>query len=298
MQQGRIWVVGSANMDLVVPTERHPAPGETLLGEDLALHPGGKGANQAIAAARMGAAVTMVAAVGSDPYGDRLVATLAGEGIDVGPVARSDRPTGTAMIVVAGGQNTIVVSAGANSTLGHEHLRTLTPSKNDVVVVQLEIPVATARAAIATGREAGATTILNAAPVVAGAKDLKADVVVINATELAALSGRDISDDDPTQVIIAAMEPLGARVVTTLGARGCIALDRGRLIEVPAPAVAVTDPTGAGDCFVGVLAAELLGGSDLVAGLWVATAAAGLSVGRAGAASSMPTRAEVEGVLD
>src|SRR4051794_19301648 len=188
---GKVVVVGSINVDLVVTADRFPRPGETLIGTSFARHPGGKGANQAVAAARIGARTVMIGAVGADPSGEFMRDTLARVGIDIGPVQRiPDAPTGTAVITVAGGENSIVVVAGANARLTVED-GSLPVDPGDVVVAQLEIPSAAWSTSFRTARAVGATTILNAAPADAAIADFLplCDVVIVNEIELAMLSG-------------------------------------------------------------------------------------------------------------
>lgn len=299
-----VWVVGSINMDVVVSAPRHPRIGETVQGDALGRHPGGKGANQAVAAARLGAAVSLVGALGADPFGDDLAAFLAAQGIDTGGVRRLDGvPTGVALIVVAGGENTIVVVPGANAALGPEDTRMLRPAPGDVVLAQLEIPPETAAAALRRARGAGASTILNAAPVRPHPPGLLglADVVVVNETELAALAGRPLAPAASMAEIATAARAVRARsggtVVATLGARGALALIGDRTQALEGRPVRVVDTTGAGDCFVGALAARLAAGDALESALDWANAAASLCVGRPGAGPSMPDPQEVRAAL-
>jgi ribokinase len=269
-------VVGSANMDVIAVAPRHPVVGETVLGTALRFAPGGKGANQAVAAARFGARTRMVGRVGRDAFGDSLVAFLDGEGIG-GLIRDADQPTGTALIVVdEQGENTIVVVPGANGAMTVADLGRL---DGDVLVAQFEIPLAVVEAALRATR---ATTVLNPAPALVCPQSLleAADIVVVNETEAAALAGRLPARKDQV-------------VVTTLGAAGA----RVGAMTVPGRAVAVVDTTGAGDCFVGALAAALAGGESIEGAVRVANVAASLSVQRFGAGPSMPTRAEVEALL-
>jgi ribokinase len=287
-----------------VTAERFPRPGETIIGHTFARHPGGKGANQAIAAAKLGAPTIMIGAVGDDAFGSFMRKVLTDTGVDDGPVrTMPGQPTGVALITVAGGENSIVVVAGANGALVPAD--TAFPlSAGDVIVAQLETPMAATRAAFEAARTVGAATILNPAPASRDAVNLLplAEMVVVNETELELLAGTSLSRTSGGPEIIAAMRAMrghpGQTVIVTLGARGLIAIAAwDDLIEIAGHAVDVTDTTGAGDCFVGTLAAGLAVGTDLRSALARANAAAALSVQRVGAGSSMPTAAEVDAFL-
>ncbi len=289
-------VVGSVNLDVVVPVERHPAPGETVLGGDHEQLPGGKGANQAVAAARLGCAVAFVGRVGADDPGRRLRATLDREGVDTRALRDDDAPSGLAMISVApGGENTIVVSPGANGRVGAPDVRDAADllARAAVTLVQLEIPP---EAVTAAARAAGGTLVLNPAP----ARDLdpevlaRAGVLVPNRTELGLLAGTDPPRGaDEAAAVAATIDGPGA-VVVTLGEHGAVVVEGGQGEHVPAPRVDAVDTTGAGDAFCGALADALARGADLVEAVRWAVRAASLSVTRAGALGAMPTRAEVE----
>lgn len=293
---GKVIVVGSINVDLVVTADRFPRPGETLIGTSFARHPGGKGANQAVVAARMGARTVMIGAVGMDPSGAFMQDTLAQTGVDTGLVRIvPDAPTGTAVITVAGGENSIVVVAGANATLTVAD-GSLPIESGDVVVAQLEIPSAAWCAAFRRARAVGATTILNAAPADTAIADLLplCDVVIVNAIELAMLSGQPVSDAAALPGAMRAIRQSPEQiVVTTRGRSGLVCLGPEGVIEIAGHDVPVIDSTGAGDCFVGAFAASFAADRDLRRALILANAAASLSVQRQGAGSSMPTRAEV-----
>jgi ribokinase len=288
---GKVIVVGSINVDLVVTADRFPRPGETLIGNSFARHPGGKGANQAIAAARLGARTVMVGAVGADPFGEFMRATLSRAGIETGLVRTIlDAPTGTALITVAGGENSIVVIAGANAAVAAEDgAPSIAPG--DIVVAQLEVPAAAWSAAFKTARAVGATTILNAAPAsgaVIGLLPL-CDVVVVNEIELGALS--EAAD---LLAAMRAVRPSASQIViATRGRSGFVCLRPDGVIQAAGHEVAAIDSTGAGDCCVGALAAGLAADRDLGRALALANAAAALSVQRPGAGDSMPTRAAV-----
>lgn len=298
-EPGRVLVVGSANMDLVVRAPRLPAAGETVLGGDLLRVPGGKGANQAVAAARAGAAVRIVAAVGADSFGRELLAALRADGVDVSAVTTlADRPSGAALIVVdATGQNQIAVAPGANAALVaacvEPALADLRP--NDVVALQLEVPPETVRHACLLARRAGARTLLNAAPAIPLPADLLAlvDLLVVNEGEAALLAGCP----GPEQAA-ARLRQLGPGcVVVTLGQQGVLLADERGKTRVAAHRVRVVDTTAAGDAFCGALAAALAAGADLREAAEFANAAGALAATRPGAQSSLPRRRDIEALL-
>jgi ribokinase len=318
-----VLVVGSVNVDLVVAAPRLPTPGQTVTGGDVARYPGGKGGNQATAAARLGAAVAFVGAVGADDMGGEARSALAAEGIDIAELIETGRPTGVALIVVdPRAENLIAVAPGANGDVHAAHveaaLRRLAPGRGDVVLVCREIPPDGVRAALEIGRAAGAITILNPAP--ADDPDAVtlalADILTPNESELALLAGGRSARDDPevaARHLLARRDPAGPRpagradaggvaaapapaVVVTLGAAGALVVRLGGpAVAVPAPAVHPVDTTGAGDTFNGALAAGLADGQDLVLAVRRAVAAAALSTTRPGARGGMPTLAELEG---
>ena len=295
---GRVIVAGSINMDLVAAVPRLPRPGETVRGGELTFHPGGKGANQAVAAARAGAAVTMYGCLGQDPYAAELEAFLRSNGVDVAAVRRDPSAvTGVALVLVdAGGQNTIVSIPGANARLRPEALASLDARPHDVLIAQFETPLDTTEAFFAAGRAGGATTVLNAAPAEAGPLDLLAltDVLVVNEAELALCCGDRVEGSAGILDASRHLQSRGARVVVvTLGAQGVVAADQHSLHQVPGRTVPVVDTTGAGDCFVGNLAARLAAGDALAACLAYANAAASVCVQRPGAGPSMPRADEV-----
>jgi ribokinase len=282
-----IAVVGSINLDLVVAVERHPAPGETVVGGDCRQFPGGKGANQAVAAARLGAKVAMVGRVGADAQGAWLREGLWTEGVEVEYV-REDRqaPTGVAMIAVdARGENTIVVSPGANARVDARDVADAREvvQAAEVVLVQHEVPPEAVAAAIAT---AGGTVVLNPAP----ARGLAApvDVLVPNRGELETLAG---GRGDP--VTLARSITAARAVVVTLGAEGAIVVEGDRGERVRAPQVEVVDTTGAGDAFCGALAEALAGGATVVEAARWAVRVAAASVTRPGAQGGLPRREDV-----
>lgn len=298
MDQVAVTVVGSANADLVLVVPRLPAAGETVLASERRAGPGGKGLNQAVAAARAGAATAFVGAVGADAEGRMVRDVLISEGVT--PVlGTAPAPTGLAMVVVdAQGENCIVVAPGANAATG-----ALTPEGEDVVrrsavlVLQLEIPLALAARAAGVARQAGVSVVLNAAPAADPPDSLLADVdvLVVNEGEARALVG------DASGELDAVLEQLVARVpavAVTLGPAGAVYRRRGGVaVRVPSPSVDAVDTTAAGDTFTGYLAADLAAGVPLDVALRAACVAGALCVGRPGAVGSIPTRRDVDAVL-
>ena len=293
----KVLVAGSVNMDLVATVPRLPRPGETLAGEGFALHPGGKGANQAVAAAKLGAATTLVGCVGEDAFGQDLRAHLLENGVACSLKA-VDGPTGTAMILVDEvGENSIVVIPGANASLDVAAIGEVPVRAGDVLVSQMEIPAPTVGAFFERGRAAKALNMFNPAPATAVGADPwpLADIVVVNEVELEFFAEAQVaSRGDAVDAAIAARRFPRQIIVVTLGREGVVAIDGDRVIERPGIAVQAVDTTGAGDCFVGALAARLCAGDRLADGIAYANQAAAICVQRPGAGPSMPTLAEVE----
>lgn len=295
----RVVVIGSINMDVVARTPRHPAVGETVLGRDLRFAPGGKGSNQAVAACRLAATTELVARVGADSFGDWLLAFLDDEKVghdDVRKVA--DVATGTALIVVGDdGDNTIVVVPGANYAVTTDDIDQIDLAPDDVVVAQYELPLDVVHAALARAHHVGARTILNPAPAQATPPALLAlaDFLVVNKGELAALT-RSTTDD--TEAALRALRQRPDQVViATLGARGSVALIGERSLHVPGRSVPVVDTTGAGDCFVGALAAAMCSWAEIDEAIHFANLAASIAVQRPGAGIGMPQLADLEALL-
>jgi ribokinase len=290
----RVVVVGSINVDLVVAAGHLPRPGETVIGGTFTRHLGGKGANQAVAAARAGASVLMIGAVGNDADGDESVAALRAEGIDVSGIHAMDAPTGVAIIAVApDGENQIVVASGANALVAADDasLANLPPGPG-VMLTCFEVPMPAVVAALAAAARIGMQAVLNPAPAQALPREVIASGAILtpNAEELLAMTGTHDIDAGLASLIAA-----GARaVVVTLGANGALLARDTRRSSIPGREVAVMDTTGAGDAFSGVLAAWLAHGHDLDEAARAANCAARLSVTRAGARAGMPSRSAIE----
>jgi ribokinase len=300
LTMARILVVGSANVDFTIAAPRLPAPGETVTDGTLLVNHGGKGANQAVAARRLGADVRLIACVGRDASGAAIRDALAGEGIGVeGVVDAETDATGTALIVVdPAGENQIAVAPGANRALTVEQVRARAAdfAWADVVVCQLEIPMASVRAALTLARDHAAITVLNPAPVPATPLDVLplVDYLTPNAGEAERLSG--IAVRAPADAGAAARKLLeaGARaVIVTLGKEGALAYGT-EAVHVPAFPVQAVDTTAAGDAFNAGIAVALAEGRPLREALTFASAAAALTCTRRGAQASLPSRAEVE----
>lgn len=296
---GHIVVVGSLNMDLVVRAPRHPRPGETLLGSDFRTFPGGKGANQAVAAARAGGIVSMVGRVGSDDFGTALLSNLSANGVDTTHVRRdSEGATGVALITVSDdGQNTIVVASGANWRVSPGDVVESAAQFEDaeIVLLQLEIPIPAVQRAAEEARRRGARVILNPAP----AQRLDAnllklvDVLTPNQSELTLLTG----EQEPAAGAVRLMEAGVRSIIVTLGEEGVLVVEAAGDARIPRHEVHAVDTTAAGDAFVGAFAVALGNGKTIVEAARWGNAAAAVSVTRAGAQPSLPNRAEIEEML-
>ena len=298
---GRVFVAGSINMDVVATADRHPRIGETVAGNAVLYFPGGKGANQAVAAAKLGAPTTLIGRLGKDAFGVELKAFLAAQGVDLTFVQETaEAHTGTALITVANADNTIVVIPGANALVSAADVAAPALAKGDIAVSQFEIPLPAITAFFKRARAAGATTILNPAPAREFSRELLdlVDILILNESELGFLTKTGLRDsDDHTRFIDAARALRTGEdkiICVTLGKRGVLALIDGKPLIVPGRAVNAVDTTGAGDCFVGAVAAQLAAGKSIHEALAYANVAASISVQRMGAAPSMPTAAEVE----
>lgn len=291
-----IIVFGSINLDLIFPLPHLPALGETVLGPTMRIEPGGKGANQAVAAARDGAQVAFAGAVGEDALAEDALRLLQASGVDMQRIATAPVATGCAAICVdAQGRNLIAVGSGANLHARHTQIEPGILRPGDTLLLQMEVPVAETEALIARARAAGMRIILNLAPAAPLARAALAalDVLVANEEEAAFLA-RHLGCPPGAAGLHAA---LGIDVVVTLGGEGAEAATRSGALRLPAAAVEVVDTTGAGDCFTGVLAASLDRGATLAAAIGRANAAAGLACTRAGTQGALPVAAETDAAL-
>ncbi len=298
-------VVGSSNTDMVATTPKIPVPGETVMGSGFVMAQGGKGANQAVAAARLGAKVTFVARVGRDVFGDQAVASFERDGICTDFVSRDDEaPSGIALIFVEdSGENVIVVAPGANDQLSPDHVSAAKEQieSADALVMQLETPVEAICAAADIAKKAGTRVVLNPAP----ARELPAsllkmvDVLTPNETEAALLLGLSSTDGMDPEAAARELMNLGVgAVVMTLGSSGAIVVDGTSAVKVPALKVDAVDTTAAGDAFNGALAVALAEGSSLQDAARFAVKAAAIAVTRLGAQPSLPTRQETDSLAD
>ena len=301
---GRIFVAGSINMDVVATADRHPRIGETVAGNAVLYFPGGKGANQAVAAAKLGAPTVLIGRLGKDAFGHELKAFLAAQGIDLSFVRETaEAHTGTAIITVANADNTIVVIPGANALVSPADVAAAALAKGDIAVSQYEIPLPTIDAFFKRARAAGATTILNPAPAIEFDRALLdlVDILILNETELGFLVKTELGDADDDAQLIEAIRALQVGedkiVCVTLGKRGVLAVIDGKPLVISGRTVKAVDTTGAGDCFVGAVAAQLAQGKPILDALDYANSAASICVQRMGAAPSMPTAAEVDAII-
>jgi ribokinase len=302
---GQVIVAGSINMDVVATADRHPAVGETVAGREVLYFPGGKGGNQAVAAAKLGAATMLIGCTGADAFGRDTRAFLAMQGVDIAYVREvAGTGTGTAIITVAHADNTIVVVPGANALVGVTDVSVPTLRKGDVAVSQFEIPLPVITAFFTRARGAGAITILNPAPAMPIDRELMAlvDVLILNESELGLLAAIELQETDLDARFVDAASTLQTdhrpNICVTLGKRGAIALIDGQVHLEAARLVKAIDTTGAGDCFVGAIAAQLADGHSLQSAIGYANVAASLCVQRMGAGPSMPTAKEVLAALE
>ncbi len=298
-----ITVFGSINMDLVATTPRLPKPGETVPGTGFATAAGGKGANQALAARRAGASVRMVGAVGRDEFASPALDLLDKAGTDLSGVARVDGPTGTALILVGGdGENMIAVVPAANGTVSVAQAEKAVSdsASGDILMLQLEVPPASVKAALVAAKARGVRTVLNTAPLIAETAELAklADLVVANETEFERLVGRDgLTTDEREQILLDMHGETGQILIVTLGADGVIAAEGGSLHRTKGLKIEPVDTVGAGDTFCGYLAASLDAGLTFGDALRRAAVAGSLACLKPGAQPSIPVAAEVEASL-
>jgi len=306
---GRIVVVGSLNADLTIYCDRLPKPGETVHGNGFVVNPGGKSANQAVAAARLGGHVSLVGAVGEDANGNMLEASVAGAGVDVSHVRESSEPTGVAVIAVdARGENNIIISAGANGTLSPADVAGAADVIEGAAVVSLclEVSMDTVLAAAQAGHDAGAQVLLNLSPYaeIPSALAGLADTLLVNAHEAALFLGSEVPGADaPAEEWDAVRERFAGRgvqqVLVTLGSQGSVVLDSlaspgARVTRVQPTTVAAVDTTGAGDAFTGAVAVRLAAGDALAEAAAFASVAAAMATTRKGTQAAYPEAADVE----
>lgn len=296
----KILVIGSSNTDMTIKGERLPLPGETVLGGDFTMGPGGKGANQAVAAQRLGGDVTFVCKVGRDLFGDNAISLYEKEGIDTSHILRSEKPSGTALILVdAKAENCISVAPGANGDITVGDIEAIAPviEASDIVILQLEIPVPAVQKAVEIAHKAGKYVILNPAPACALPKEIFANISLItpNQTEIALMTGCKVEDEDSLAKAVAEIQKMGVQdVVVTLGSKGSLVCTGGKTTFVPSRKVKAVDTTAAGDTFCGGLAVGLSEGKSLVEAAAFATAASALTVQKMGAQNSIPFRKDIQ----
>jgi ribokinase len=296
----QILVIGSSNTDMTIKGDRLPVPGETVTGGNFYMGPGGKGANQAVAARRLGGDVTFICKVGRDIFGDNALAGYAKEGIDISHVMRSDKASGTALILVDNtGENCISVASGANGDLSPEDI----DSVADVIrsagflILQLEIPVESVLRAAKIAHEAGVYVVLNPAPACELPEELFKYISLMtpNSTETAFMSRREIIDQESLAEAVKVLRGYGVNdFVVTLGSKGSLVFENGHSVHVPSLKVEAVDATAAGDTFCAAVCVGLSEGMSLVDAARFATKAAAITVQRIGAQDSIPTRSEVE----
>jgi ribokinase len=284
-----IVVFGSINIDFLLRVARLPGEGETVAGQDVALAPGGKGANQALAARKAGASVKLVCAVGNDAFADLALANLVASGVDLSGLRRVTRPTGAAFITIDdAGRNHIVLSPGANQDV---KAADFVPVAGEILLVQRELPEGETCAVLRKAKDAGMTTIVNTAPSAGFAAEMRdlADIVIANEHEIADVAGRV----DTPEALAADLAKTGKTILLTLGAEGALAAKGGQVWRAPASKVNVVDTTGAGDTFCGAFAAALDEGKDIGSALAFAAAAGSLACTGLGAQSATPDRAAI-----
>lgn len=296
-----ILVVGSLNADLVVRAPHFPQPGETISGEDLQTLPGGKGANQAVAAARLGASVSMLGRVGKDSFGDDLLKNLESNQVDTKHVQRDDASTGTAIIVVdSNGQNSIVLSPGANGKVGPADVGTASFSGFRLLLLQLEIPIEAVLSAAQRAKESSLRVVLNPAP----ARSLPdglirlADFLIPNEIELSLLTNQNVNDISSAENASKILLERGAQtIIVTLGANGALLVTKENAKHIPPFKVNVVDTTAAGDAFIGGFASALLQDKSLEDAVRYGCACGALATTQFGAQPSLPTKEEVENFM-
>ena len=300
MTKRNILVLGSSNTDMTVKTKALPKPGETVLGGIFTMGAGGKGANQAVAARRLGGEVQFICKVGHDIFGDNAIAQYEQEGLDTRGILRSEQPSGVALICVdAHAENSIVVASGANADLTEADVEASREALEHcgILLLQLETPIPSVLKAARIAHEAGAMVVLNPAPACPLPDELfrYIDLFIPNETELSTFSGLPVSDEETAAKAAAAMQAKGVgKLIVTMGSKGSLICEGGDPVFVPAHKVKAVDTTAAGDTFCGGLCVALSEGRDLKAAAEFATAASALTVQKMGAQSSIPYRKDIK----
>ena len=299
MTKRSILVLGSSNTDMTVKTKALPKPGETVLGGIFTMGAGGKGANQAVAARRLGGEVQFICKVGHDIFGDNAIAQYEQEGLDTRGILRSEQPSGVALICVdANAENSIVVASGANADLTEADVEASREALEHcgILLLQLETPIPSVLKAARIAHEAGAMVVLNPAPACPLPDELfrYIDLFIPNETELSTFSGLTVSDEETAAKAAAAMQAKGVgKLIVTMGSKGSLICEGGDPVFVPAHKVKAVDTTAAGDTFCGALCVALSEGRDLKVAAEFATAASALTVQKMGAQSSIPYRKDI-----
>lgn len=303
MTRKKILILGSSNTDMTVKTPVLPSPGETVLGGTFTMSPGGKGANQAVAACRLGGDVSFICKVGRDVFGDNSLKHYGEEGLDVSQALRSGKPSGVALITVDGhAENCIVVASGANLDFSEEDIDAIGPALEacDVLLMQLEIPVPTVVRAAEIARKAGAFVVLNPAPYAGLPEEMFRSISLLtpNETELSSFSGVKVTDEASAVRAAEIMFSKGVgKMIVTMGGKGSLILDGKPPRLVGARKVRAVDTTGAGDTYSGALCVAIAEGKSLDEAAEFASAASALSVTKMGAQTAMPTRAEADAFM-
>lgn len=303
MKSKKILVIGSSNTDMTVKADKLPAPGETVLGGVFSMGQGGKGANQAVAAKRLGGDVSFVCKVGKDLFGENSVKSYSREGIDTSNIRYSSMPSGIALINVdANAENSISVASGANMDFSPEDIAGIADSIKaaGILLLQFEIPVETVLAAAKMGSEAGCYVVLNPAPVCTFPQELYEyiSLIIPNRTEISQMAGMEVSDGSSAEKAAAVLKSRGAgEIITTLGSKGSLICNGHSAEFVPSRKVDAIDTTAAGDTYCGALCVALVEGMSLIKAAKFATAASSIAVTRHGAQESIPTREEVDEIM-
>lgn len=299
MTTNKILVIGSSNTDMTVKTAKLPVPGETVLGGEFTMGAGGKGANQAVAAKRLGGDVSFICKVGKDVFGDNAIIQYESEGLDTSLIMRSEKPSGVALITVdENAENCIVVASGANNDVSVEDIKGLaqTIRKASILLLQLETPVSAVLEAARIAHNAGVTVILNPAPACILPDELYEyiSILIPNRTEISTLSGIEVNDENSLHTAVLHLKSKGVRkVVVTLGAKGSVIYDSENITAVPAEKVDAVDTTAAGDTFCGGICVGLSEDKTLEESVRFATSAAARTVQKMGAQASIPYRNEL-----